>query len=86
MFMTEKLQVGGVRAGEGYEVMSMFPASKSKSKSKLSANLIMTIKNPALLGKIKVGDTFYVNFERADDHCEAGSSLAEHESSDSAGE
>lgn len=77
--MRAKMKVAAVTEGQGYEVLEFsavaksdapYPADGSDENNSFakwtpSAQLKMTVQNPALLGKINAGDTFYVDFSPA---------------------
>lgn len=78
MMMRAKMKVAAVTEGQGYEMLEFSAVGKSDgypsdgsdennsfAKWTPSAQLKMTVQNPALLGKFKAGDTFYVDFSPA---------------------
>ena len=77
--MRAKLQIASVVSGEGYEQLKLtavcksggYPADGSDEDNSFAkwtptANLEMTINNPALHGKFKQGQKFYVDFTEAE--------------------
>lgn len=73
--MRAKLKIVSVVAGDGYEQLKLtavykdgaYPADGSDEDNSFAmwtptANLEMTINNPALHGKFKAGKKFYVDF------------------------
>lgn len=77
--MRAKMRVNAVLSGDGYETLEFsavaksdapYPADGSDENNSFarwtpSAQLKMTVQNPALFGKFKAGDTFYVDFSPA---------------------
>lgn len=77
--MRAKFQVQSVTGSEAYESLSMTavtgkepygPNGESEDNTFArytpSASLTMSITNPALIGKIKQGDVFYVDFTKVE--------------------
>lgn len=78
--MRAKLRVMSVVGSDKYETLSLSAVTGKEpfgtdgesedntfARWTPSASLTMSITNPALVGKIQQGDTFYVDFTKVDD-------------------
>lgn len=63
---SERLQLGAVGPNRNYNADGTGDEDNTFSRWTPSANLDITIQNPALFGQFKAGDKFYVDFTRAD--------------------
>ncbi len=75
--MRAKVNLNHIQHGHGCETLTFNPVCKDFDKDGLSEDntfakyspsgqFILTVANPALLGKFKVGETYYVDFTKVE--------------------